>query len=49
MKQFVLQPCFLCIPKHTNIMADKGFTLFDECAARRVHLFPHEEEYTSSS
>ena len=25
-------------------MTDKGFNLFDECAARCVHLFPQEEE-----
>ena len=30
-------------------MTDKGFNLFDECAARCVHLFPLEEECTSSS
>ena len=30
-------------------MTDKGFSLFDECAARCVHLFPQEEECTSSS
>ena len=30
-------------------MTNKGFTLFDECAARCVHLFPQEEECTSSS
>ena len=29
-------------------MTDKGFNLFDECAARCVHLFPQEEECTSS-
>ena len=30
-------------------MIDKGFNLFDECAARCVHLSPQEEECTSSS
>ena len=30
-------------------MTDKGFNIFDECAARCVHLFPQEEECTSSS
>ena len=30
-------------------MTEKGFNLFDECAARCVHLFPQEEECTSSS
>ena len=29
-------------------MTDKGFNLFDECTARCVHLFPQEEEHTSS-
>ena len=33
------QPCFLnVLPRLTNIMIDKGFKLFDECAARCVHL-----------
>ena len=27
-------------------MADKGFHLFDECAATCVHLSPQEEECT---
>ena len=34
-------------------MTDKGFNLFDEYAARCVHLFPQEDEcskmYTSSN
>ena len=30
-------------------MTDKGFNLFDECAARCVHLSLQEEECTSSS
>ena len=30
-------------------MTDKWFVLLDECTARCVHLFPHEEEFTSSS
>ena len=30
-------------------MTDKGFNLFGESAARKVHLFPQEEECTSSS
>ena len=48
-KQSVLQPCFFVLPRHTNIMIDKGFNLFNECAAKCVHLFPQEEECTSSS
>ena len=40
---------FHLLPRHTNIMIDKGFNLFDECAARCVHLFTQEEECTSSS
>ena len=30
-------------------MTDKGFNILDECAARCEHLFPQEEECTSSS
>ena len=30
-------------------MTDKRFNLFDRCAAKCVHLFPEEEECTSSS
>ena len=30
-------------------MTDKGFNIFDECAARCIHLFPQEEKCTSSS
>ena len=30
-------------------MTDKSFTRFDECTARCVHLFPQQEECTSSS
>ena len=30
-------------------MADKELNLFDECAARCVHLHPQEEDCTSSS
>ena len=38
-KPVVLQSCFLdLLPRHTSIMTDKGFSLFDECAARCVHL-----------
>ena len=44
-KQFVLHSCFYVLPRHTNIMTDKGFNLFARC----VHLFPQEEECTSSS
>ena len=40
----ILQSCFLDVfPKHSDINVDKGFSLFDGCAARRVHLFPQEE------
>ena len=34
---------------HDNIVAYKGLNLFDECAAECVHLYPQEEECTSSS
>ena len=40
---------FYILPAHTKIITDKGFNHFDECAARCVHLFPQEEECTSSS
>ena len=41
---------FFCVlPMHTNIVTNKGFNLFDECSARRVHLFPQEKQCTSSS
>ena len=40
---------FYVLPGHTNIITDKGFNHFDECAARCVHLFPQEEECTSCS
>ena len=45
MKQFVLQSCFLCIMYYFYVCIIR----FDECAARCVHLFPQEEECTSSS
>ena len=41
-KQFVLQSCFFfyVLPRHINVMIDKVFNLFDECASRCVHLSP---------
>ena len=36
---------FYVLPRHTNIMTDKGFNIFDEC----THLSPQEEECISSS
>ena len=48
-KQFVLHSCFYVLLMHTNIMTDKRFSHFDECAARYLRLFPQEEECTSSS
>ena len=49
-KQFLLQSSFFdVLPRYANIMTDKGFKLFDDCAARCVHLSPEEEECTSSS
>ena len=48
-KQFVLKSCFFYVlPRHTNKMTDKGFSLFDECASRCVNLPLQEEECTSS-
>ena len=35
---------FYVLSRHTNIMTDKGYNHFDECAARDVNLFPQEEE-----
>ena len=29
--------------RHSNIIADKGFNLFGECAARRAHLPPQKK------
>ena len=40
---------FYVLSRHANIMTDKGFNLFYECAARCVHLFQQEEECTSFS
>ena len=34
---------------HSNIMADKGLKLFDECAAEYVHPCPQEHKSASSS
>ena len=49
MKEFVFQSCFFYVlSRHTNIITDKGFNLFDQCAARCVYLFPQQEECTSS-
>ena len=44
MKQFALQSCFYVLPRHINIMTDKGINIFDECATsvttgRGVHIF----------
>ena len=48
--QFVLLSCFFYIfLRHTNIMTDKEFNPYDEYAARCVHQFPQEKEYTFSS
>ena len=50
MKQFVLQSCFCYVLlRHTNIMTDKGFYIFDEFTTRCVHLFSQEKECSSSS
>ena len=47
--RFINNYLFYVLPKYTNIMADKEFDLFKECAARCAHLFPQDEECTSSS
>ena len=46
----VVQSClFYVLPRHTNIVTDKGFNLFDICAGNWVHMSPQEEECTSFS
>ena len=40
---------FCVLPRHTNIITEKGFNLFYEYATRCVHLFPQEELCTSFS
>ena len=39
-KQLFLILAFYVLPMHTTMMSEKGFNLFDECAARCVHLLP---------
>ena len=39
---------FYVIPRHTNIMIDKVFNLFDEPASTCVHLSPQEKELAYS-
>ena len=48
-KQFVLHSIFYVLVSRTDVIADKRFNLFDECAARCADLFPQEEVCTSSS
>ena len=45
-KQFVLHYVFYVLPRHANIITDKGFDRFYECASKCVYLFPEEEECT---
>ena len=40
---------FYVLLRHTSIITDKGFNVIDGCTTRCVHLFPQEEECTSSS
>ena len=49
MKKQVALPGFYVLPRHNNIMTDKGFIIFDDCGSRSVYLFPHEEKCTTSS
>ena len=43
-KQFVLQSCFFyALPRHNNIMKNKRFKFFDECATRCVHNWQHSK------
>ena len=30
--------------RHTNIMTDNGFNIYEECVSRCVHMSPQEEE-----
>ena len=46
MKQCLAVLFFYVLPRHTNIMTDKGSNPFDECTAKCVHLFSQEEEGT---
>ena len=46
---FLLFLFFYVLPRHANIMMGKGSNIFDEWAARCLHLFQQEEECTSSS
>ena len=48
-KQFVLHSAFYVLLRRTDVITDKRFNLFDECAARCADLFPQEEVCTSSS
>ena len=44
-KAIILQSCFLDVSlRETNMVADKGLNLFDECAARYIHQSPQKEE-----
>ena len=48
-EEVILQSCFLdVLPRHTNMMADKAFNLFDECTARGADLILQKEECISS-
>ena len=47
-KAIILVSClFDGLPKHSNIIVDKGLNLSDECTARCVYLSPQEEGCTS--
>ena len=40
-KTIILHSCFLHIlPRYSNLIAEKGLNLFDECAARCIYLSP---------
>ena len=44
-KAYILHSCLLdVLYRPVNIMADKGFNIFDRCAAIFVRLFSQEEE-----
>ena len=49
MKQCLAVLLVYVLLRHTNIITDKCFNHFEECATRYEYLFLQEEEYNSSS
>ena len=42
-KAIILQIFLDVLPRSSNILVDKVFNLFDECAVKYTHLSPEEE------